>query len=178
MIRHLLPEASVVCYDIFRCDVDMPLQCQDEDDGNELSVHSNNDQTLSTPKLDGQPGPDNLEAEQLSASTALKHEKTFGDMTDDDLTRVIGTDVMVFMEDLATVSSVAIGGFFTPGWIDSEAYSLLERIQKETLDQNTGQPSKVLLAGYGFGGIVVKQVRNEPLTQVGGQPSSSSSTFR
>ncbi|KAH6984430.1 hypothetical protein BKA56DRAFT_581017 [Ilyonectria sp. MPI-CAGE-AT-0026] len=155
MIRHLLPEASVVCHDIFRCDVDIPLQCLDEDDADEPSVHSNNDQTLSAPKLDGQPGLDNLEAEQLSANTVLNHEKTLG-MTDDDLTRVIGTDVMVFLDDLATVSSVAIGGFFT-GWIDSEAYSLLERIQKETPDQNTGHPSKVLLAGYGFGGIVVKQ---------------------
>ncbi|KAL6414272.1 Ankyrin-1 [Ilyonectria robusta] len=157
MIRHILPEASVVCHDIFRCDVDIPLKRRDEDDADELSVHSNNDQTLSTPKLDGQPGPGDVEAEQPSANTALDHEKTLGDMADDDLTRVIGTDVMVYLDDLATVSSVAIGGFFTPGWIDSEAYSVLERIQKETPDQNTGHPSKVLLAGYGFGGMVVKQ---------------------
>lgn len=161
MIRHLLPEASVLCHDIFCRDVDIPLQCRDgdEDDGDELSVHSKKEKTLSTPKLDGQPGPDDVE-----------REKTPGDMTEDDLTGAISTDVMDSADDLAAVSSIAIGDFFTPGWIDSEAYYLLERIQKETHDQNTGHPSKVLLAGYGFGGIVVKQVRNKPQTQLGGQP--------
>ena len=43
-------------------------------------------------------------------------------------------------------------------WIEEEALTLLGTIQKNTPTERTAHRSKLLLAGYGFGGMVVKQV--------------------
>ena len=43
-------------------------------------------------------------------------------------------------------------------WIEEEALALLITIQENAPIVNAAKRSKVLLAGYGFGGIVVKQV--------------------
>ena len=45
-----------------------------------------------------------------------------------------------------------------PASIEEESLALLESIQENAPIAKTGDRNKVLLAGYGFGGIVVKQV--------------------
>lgn len=47
----------------------------------------------------------------------------------------------------------------SPTWTKTEALNLLGRIQQDALSDGPQSQGKVLLAGYGFGGIVVKQVR-------------------
>lgn len=50
---------------------------------------------------------------------------------------------------------------FPPNWIQSEALNLLNRIAQQC---ETGvQGKRIILAGHGFGGIVIKQVRECPL---------------
>ena len=52
-------------------------------------------------------------------------------------------------------------------WIEEEALSLLKAIQKEVSTEMTGSRSKVLLAGYGLGGLVVKQVLDSSINKLG-----------
>ena len=47
---------------------------------------------------------------------------------------------------------------FSPEWIEEEAMILLRTIHENARTEGTAHRSKLLLAGYGFGGIVVKQV--------------------
>ena len=60
-------------------------------------------------------------------------------------------------EDPVFVTSAATH-LFSPAWIEKEALALLEMIQKKAPTETTGNRNKVLLAGYGFGGIVAKKV--------------------
>lgn len=54
---------------------------------------------------------------------------------------------------------LAIDNLFSPTWIKHEAIDLLHRIQQDApTDKMSGDRRKVLLAGYGFGRLVVKQV--------------------
>ena len=52
-------------------------------------------------------------------------------------------------------------------WIEEEALSLLKTIQKEVSTTMTASRSKVLLAGYGLGGLVVKQVPDASIKKLG-----------
>lgn len=52
-------------------------------------------------------------------------------------------------------------------WIEEEALSLLKTIQKEVSTEMTANRSKVLLAGYGLGGLVVKQVLASFINRLG-----------
>ena len=52
-------------------------------------------------------------------------------------------------------------------WIEEEALSLLKAIQKKVSTEMTGSRSKVLLAGYGLGGLVVKQVLDSSINKLG-----------
>ncbi|KAK7402650.1 hypothetical protein QQX98_011596 [Neonectria punicea] len=54
-------------------------------------------------------------------------------------------------------TDVPAHGFFSPAWIQSEALDLLGRIGQGTPTDHGECRNKVLLAGYGFGGIIVKQ---------------------
>lgn len=47
---------------------------------------------------------------------------------------------------------------FSQTWIEQEALALLDSIQKQTSSETTASRIKVVLAGYAFGGFVVKQV--------------------
>lgn len=48
---------------------------------------------------------------------------------------------------------------FSPAWIEAEALKLLSLIKQDALLEGMGGRKQVLLAGYGFSGIVIKQVR-------------------
>lgn len=58
-------------------------------------------------------------------------------------------------------------GQFSHSWIEEEALSLLKTIKKEVSTKVTANRGKVLLAGYGLGGLVVKQVLNIPFSKSG-----------
>ena len=58
----------------------------------------------------------------------------------------------------SSVGSVTLYEFFTPPWIENKALSLLDAIQKHSPTDKSGDRRRVLLAGYGFGGIIVKRV--------------------
>ena len=53
-----------------------------------------------------------------------------------------------------------------PASIEEEALALLESIHENAPIDKTGNRNKVLLAGYGFGGIIVKQVFKHPSTRL------------
>ena len=59
--------------------------------------------------------------------------------------------------DSVSVTSLAVHQF-SPNWIEEEALTLLRTIHENDPTWGTTRRSKLLLAGYGFGGIVVKQV--------------------
>ena len=59
--------------------------------------------------------------------------------------------------DSLSVISLAVQQF-SPEWIEEEALILLRTIHENAPTEGTAHRSKLLLAGYGFGGIMVKQV--------------------
>jgi hypothetical protein len=63
----------------------------------------------------------------------------------------------------AVTSSTTPHDIFSPAWVKNEALYLLERIQQHGLTSAWSDRSKALLAGYEFGGIVVKQVMPSPV---------------
>lgn len=64
-------------------------------------------------------------------------------------------------ESAASIHNMTGHGYFSPGWIQSEALSLLNRMRQQC---GTGvQGKRIILAGHGFGGIVVKQVKELPV---------------
>ena len=56
---------------------------------------------------------------------------------------------------------------FSQFWIEEEAQSLLETIQKDVSTKMIANRSRVVLAGYGLGGLVVKQVLHILLNNIG-----------
>ena len=59
--------------------------------------------------------------------------------------------------DSSSVTSLAVDQF-SPEWIEEEALILLKAIHENAPTGETAHRGKLLLAGYGFGGIVVKKV--------------------
>jgi hypothetical protein len=170
-IHHLVPEASVVRHNIFRRDIDVPLQHQDEGDENEVDVQPDEEIKLPTSNPDDRPGRDGPEAEQIPADMPPKPGRKPDDSGGDDFVGDVSLDEINHDDDVgdsASVTTVAIGDFFSSAWIGKEAYHLLERIQRETLRNESGNATKILLAGHGLGGIVVKQVHTSP--QLGAPP--------
>ena len=70
------------------------------------------------------------------------------------------TDGEVTIEELKYQVHVARSATrqFSQFWIEEEAQSFLKTSQKDVSTKMIANGSKVLLAGYGLGGLVVKQV--------------------
>lgn len=60
-------------------------------------------------------------------------------------------------ENAASVTIMAGHDYFSADWIQREALSLLNRIRQQC--DTSVQGKRIVLAGYGSGGIVIKQVR-------------------
>ena len=89
-----------------------------------------------------------------------KREKSDGshfDTSEADSMRPVAVEVIDAF-DLGNEHTNVPAHPFSPAWIEEEALALLGTIQKDALAEKITDRSKVLLAGYGFGGIVIKQV--------------------
>jgi hypothetical protein len=65
--------------------------------------------------------------------------------------------------ETASVISTATDDLFSPMWIKREAVDLLGRIQQHTTNENAStNGNRYIISGYGFGGLVVKQVNILP----------------
>ncbi|KAK1505510.1 ankyrin-1 [Colletotrichum abscissum] len=166
MIPNLVPEARVYQHNIFRHDVVSELQdlsSEDEDDRESLAV-------------DEQQAPDGPEERErdrdgIPASLVgprLISPKLISDIRNPDTGNSVKEARMASIEkeydehiattdDAASVESQVAHPFYSPAWIESEALELLIRIQKHAPQEAIKDRNRVLLAGYGFGGIVVKQ---------------------
>jgi hypothetical protein len=60
--------------------------------------------------------------------------------------------------DTASTTSIKKHDYSSRTWIENEALDLLDRVQKHNETENRGTESQMLLAGYGYGGVVIKQV--------------------
>lgn len=152
MIKHLLPKALVYKYPILREDKDETVEEQgsreSEDEG--MRSAAGEKPEISIGSIVGKGGKsDGSEVDVNEAENVIP----------------VAVETMVSLmaknedmtEDSASVTSMATHQL-SPAWIEKEALDLLGTIQQKGSIEKTAGRSKVLLAGYGFGGIVVKQV--------------------
>lgn len=59
--------------------------------------------------------------------------------------------------EASTTSAAGDSHDFSPGWLERQALTLLDRIEKHRAADGVQSSCPVLLAGCGFGGLVVKQ---------------------
>ena len=146
MIHHLVPEARILHYSSFSGDVilqsrDTGTDIEDEDDvlgnENESDFKAVQDGLLSVPT-----DPLNL---------------AVSDAEGDDTGPVAFDEGGIDFEDSQSVASTT-PDHFSVASIENEALGLLKSIQSHAPTDKSMGRGKILLAGYGFGGIVVKQV--------------------
>lgn len=134
MIKHLVPEANVSEHHILRED--------EEDEGMRSNASGKTEMSIEDVVVKGEKSDrsevDNSEAEN---ATPVAVETMAPPVAEND-------------DMIATHQ-------FSPAWIEEEALELLRTIQQPGLIGKTVGQSMVLLAGYGFGGIVVKQVLSD-----------------
>lgn len=140
MIKNLVPEARVVSCHIF-----------------------NGGTTLHPPDLYNEDENGPIEKQEGSKSEGEDMRSAAGERTRmsaldgvNKRERSDGSDVD--MSEADSMRPDAVMYPFSAAWIEEEALILLGTIQKNALAEKTADRSKVLLAGYGLGGIVVKQV--------------------
>ena len=136
MINHLVPEARVVACHIFHGGTTLhsPDLYNEDEDEQEGSTSEGEDMRSAAGDRTRMPALDGVNKSEESDGSGV-------DMSEADSMR---PDAVRFQ--------------FSPAWIEEEALILLGTIQKNALAEKTADRSKVLLAGYGLGGIVVKQV--------------------
>lgn len=152
MIKHLVPEAYVSEHPIFREDEDGPVEEQGSREFEDGSMRSAAGEKtgMSIEDVVGKGDKsDNSEAEISEAKKAIP--VAFETMAP------LVVEIEDMIEDSASVTSVATYQF-SPAWIEKEALALLETIRQTDPTEKIASRNKVLLAGYGFGGIVIKQV--------------------
>lgn len=140
MISHLVPEARVVACHIFHGGTTLlsPDLYNEDEDG----------------PMENQEDSRSEGADMRSAAGERTRMSTLDDMHERDTPD--GSDVDMTEPD--STRPHAIKYPFSPAWIEEEALILLGKIQKNALAEKTADRSKVLLAGHGLGGIVVKKV--------------------
>lgn len=143
MICDLIPEAEIIRHNIFR------HYESAEDIESQLDIPTNKKQELQT--QDDENG-DSLERSTEVSEISSKIESIVGEFAGN----LTGNSAV---KGSTSISNLPIGDFFSPAWIRSEAYYLLRQMHKDLGSQKPGITKRVLLAGHGFGGIVIKQVR-------------------
>ncbi|KAJ3547132.1 hypothetical protein NM208_g1667 [Fusarium decemcellulare] len=147
MIKCLVPEAPVSPHNIFRHCASESLQEYDlSPDDDEYGVQ---DGRL-PPSEDRKSSLDDV----AQSENKLEHDVHGA-------TSLLSSDAEALRvntaADLLSIPSLTSHAAFSPGWIQNEALSLLDRIQDRFTPGTNQTRSKVLLAGYGFGGIIIKQ---------------------
>lgn len=148
MISHLVPEAQILSHFIFGGRMTC-LQDMDTDDEQD-------------------PVPGQQAGGAVSARNSPRpRETTPTSVSDEDNNHMGAASFQVTegdLEDAESVASMAYDPFWSPS-IEKEALTLLNQIRDITKDGDV-QRRRILLAGYGFGGIVVKQVRMSRVQEV------------
>ncbi|PNP80395.1 hypothetical protein FNYG_05994 [Fusarium nygamai] len=151
MIRNLVPEAHVRMHNIFRDynyeslqEIHETLDENENDDADDDNLDDSPDEEVTRV-----PPSDMGESEERDDSNSPQTMSTA-------LPAVNATSISKAGE-VSSMATVPAYEAFSPGWIQTEAVNLLSRIQKRAESDSGHSQNKVLLAGYGFGGIVVKQ---------------------
>lgn len=143
MIRYAVPEVSVLDHNVYRHVVNVASGCSR---GNETKAEVQDwRQESLTLQLNDQ-GCVRDGAEERSSLECKR------------LNDIFNKNSVSFPRDSEFSAGIADNHFFSSAWVNSEAFRLLKRVQQEAPTQTTSHPSKVLLAGYGFGGIIIKKV--------------------
>jgi hypothetical protein len=153
MIRSLVPEAHVRTHNIFR-DYDYETLQEMHESQRETTNDDTEDDNLDTSpneEVTWVPPPDVGESEDKVCSESPR--------TIDTALPTVNVPALGTAGEVSSVATVPAYEAFSPGWIQTEAVKLLSRIQKRAEGDSGHSQNKVLLAGYGFGGIVVKQVQ-------------------
>ncbi|UKZ77698.1 hypothetical protein TrVFT333_005422 [Trichoderma virens FT-333] len=130
MMETLIPEARVLKHTIFR--------------GGTLRNPKNQDPSNELADPEDGCGPKELDLDDGGGiKDGAKDEEAPG------LENVLETTVA----ELDTLKQ----NIFLPEWIDSEAMELLGRIERNILREKRSFRHKIVLAGYGFGGIIIKK---------------------
>ena len=137
MIEHLVPEALVFLHPIFSGGSTPRSQDIDTDGAECPGQEQQDDMRLSVPGR--------------SAVMAISDEEL------DDAGLVSSEAIEADFDDSASVASI-VSDPFSSASIEKEALHLLDTIRSNARTNEDSHGSKILLAGYGFGGIVVKQV--------------------
>lgn len=149
MIKHLVPEARVSEHPILREEpVDEQGSQGSEDEGMHSAASKKTKMSIKDVLVKGEKS----DGSKLDISEA---ERAIQDAVETMVPPVAENENMI--EDVASVISVPTHQF-SPAWIEKEALALLGTIEQTGPTGKTVGQSKVLIAGYGFGGIVVKQV--------------------
>jgi hypothetical protein len=137
LIDQLVPEARVLSYSVF---------------GNDAT-----DRNTFLQKSDPRGSYDHtaeILATSPSAVSGMTMNTLAGDPTVVDTRHPGGDDAA----SIATTASTAFQDSFWSASIEKEALALLGFIHRNIPDDEDGSRHKILLAGYGFGGIIVKEV--------------------
>ena len=140
LISYLVPEAQVLSHFIFGGEMTSCLQEMDTDDTQD--------------PVSGQQARG-----VVSARNSLIPREAIPTGVSDEEINHTGASFLVTegdLEDVESVASTACDSFWSPS-IEKEALTLLNQIREITKHEDA-QRRRILLAGYGFGGIVVKQV--------------------
>lgn len=165
MIRSLVPEASVIHHNLFSHDVKIHARDEVESGEIEVEIRSKEKNTLRTPNSGDDGGRNDQQAEQFPADMPPVSDREPSDIDGGDFISNVtfhGKDHETSVVESTSLTIVPIADSFSVGWIGTEAYRLLELIQREILRNHDKSTAKVLIAGHGFGGIVIKQVHTSP----------------
>lgn len=166
MVGNLVPEARVFQDDLFSSDA--APHSDDIDIEDEADVEPSATNEVPTLEVEGESGSTVGEIDGNSVNKTHKREISGSEFDDADHTGSFIFDGMKSLPEtlehngIEDSTSEARGGapnFSSPAWIEIKALELLNHIQKHAPPKERGDQCKVLLAGYGFGGMVVKQVR-------------------
>ena len=161
LISHLTPEARVFQHRIFSNDSTQ----------NHSTLFSNHDAAKRTehsspPPTQRDSPPLTYEPIGLPGTRAVQEGENEVGLNAKDTRAASSMGVEAIKESKAgsrgmvgkSINSIG-SGLFSQFWLEREALALLQAIQKNAVLQDSMDEGRLLLAGFGFGGIVVKKVK-------------------
>ncbi|KAG5760011.1 hypothetical protein H9Q72_011870 [Fusarium xylarioides] len=151
MIRNLVPEAHVRMHNIFRDYNYESLQEIHE------TMYENENDDADDDDLDDSPDEEVTRVPPSDMGGSEERDDSNPPQTMSTAIPAVNATSISKAGEVSSMATVPTYEAFSPGWIQTEAVNLLSRIQKRAESDSGHSQNKVLLAGYGFGGIVVKQ---------------------
>lgn len=148
LIPKVVPEAVVLSHDIYPKDTVPTTSSAEAQDGTCISA----DASASESRGDEE-SEDRGENMKFTGAGDLNQPIQRSDSADADAGDIDTT------QSQDSTSEVSSKDLFCPAWIESEALKLLTRVQQNAHGDDPGALNQVLLSGYGFGGVIIKQVR-------------------